>query len=67
MSARITCCKDCQERHPGCHDKCQAYQKERLKNELRKRKILEEKKKQVDVDNYRYHKRLNEVKKKKIH
>lgn len=38
---RITCCKDCMDRYPGCHGKCEDYleQKERLnnENELRRR------------------------------
>lgn len=23
--ARITCCKDCTERHPNCHAECEKY------------------------------------------
>ena len=25
----ITCCKDCPERYPGCHGKCEKYKKAR--------------------------------------
>lgn len=25
----ITCCKDCPDRYPGCHGKCEKYIKER--------------------------------------
>jgi hypothetical protein len=29
-------CKDCDQRHPGCHDKCEKYQAEKKVYEERK-------------------------------
>lgn len=26
---KIACCKDCDERYSGCHDRCQEYQKQK--------------------------------------
>ena len=26
---KIECCKDCPDRHPGCHGHCERYKKER--------------------------------------
>lgn len=39
---KITCCKDCQERFPGCHGSCEKYIQQRAeldaaKAELRKK------------------------------
>lgn len=28
----ITCCKNCDERYPACHDSCQRYIKEKTEN-----------------------------------
>lgn len=28
---RITCCKSCQGRYPGCHSECESYIEERKK------------------------------------
>lgn len=25
----ITCCKECRDRYPGCHDKCNTYQEQK--------------------------------------
>ena len=29
----IFSCKDCQQRHPGCHSKCETYKKEKAEHE----------------------------------
>ena len=35
----ITCCKDCEERHPKCHADCERYlaQREEMRKEAEKR------------------------------
>ena len=33
---KITCCMDCAERHPGCHDHCEEYAAQRTEMELAK-------------------------------
>ena len=35
MAAIITCCKDCQERHPGCHATCEKYIKQKAEHDER--------------------------------
>lgn len=37
-------CKDCENRHIGCHSTCEKYNRERDENEKIKKKIEEEKK-----------------------
>lgn len=32
MRYKITCCKDCSERHTACHDTCPKYLEEKAKN-----------------------------------
>lgn len=36
MLTKITCCKDCQKRSPGCHGKCTEYisQREQRYNDI---------------------------------
>lgn len=41
----ITCCKDCPDRYPGCHGKCEKYINERsaydaVKDEAKKRYMV---------------------------
>ena len=26
---KVDCCRDCTERYPGCHDRCEKYQTQR--------------------------------------
>lgn len=33
----IKCCKNCEERYPGCHSDCKRYKKEREQNIKQKR------------------------------
>ena len=35
---KITCCKDCQNRLPACHDRCEIYQAEKAKAEEAKKR-----------------------------
>lgn len=41
----ITCCKDCvaPKRHPGCHDYCEEYLKEKEEHERQKEAARKEK------------------------
>ena len=32
----IRCCKDCPDRHVGCHSKCEKYAKDKMRNDLAK-------------------------------
>lgn len=45
----IWCCKDCTERHVGCHGKCERYIKQ---NEEHQKRLAEEKKAN-DVQRYK--------------
>ena len=31
--AFITCCKDCKDRHPACHDSCERYKNEKARSD----------------------------------
>ena len=35
----IRCCKDCQERHIGCHGKCEKYQAENQAHRAEKARL----------------------------
>lgn len=37
---RITCCKDCPDRYPGCHGKCEKYIAERAAYDAQKAKAM---------------------------
>lgn len=41
----ITCCKDCPDRYPGCHSKCDKYIKARAEYDA----VLNEHRKHLDV------------------
>jgi hypothetical protein len=38
---RITCCKDCPDRYPGCHGKCEKYIKQRSEYDAEKAETME--------------------------
>lgn len=42
MGLGIHCCKDCPDRIPGCHSKCQKYQTEKAQYERDKAKVKAE-------------------------
>lgn len=48
-------CKTCipPKRHPGCHDKCPDYIKDKKEHEEFKNKVWEEKRKVGDVSTYK--------------
>ena len=37
---KITVCKDCPDRHPACHDRCEKYQEAKRKVQEEKEKLL---------------------------
>lgn len=40
---KITCCRKCDKRYPGCHDDCEAFQSEKGARDIEKNMIQEEK------------------------
>lgn len=40
---KITCCRKCDKRYPGCHDDCEAFQSEKGARDVEKNMIQEEK------------------------
>ena len=44
MRFKITCCKDCSERHLACHGTCPKYLKEKEVNQQESQKIYEARK-----------------------
>ena len=38
---RITVCRDCTDRHLGCHDSCERYQAQKQKNEEARKLYME--------------------------
>lgn len=55
ISEFFTVCKDCAapDRHPGCHDTCEYYRKERERYEDAKKQEEREKKQRTYVSNSR--------------
>ena len=50
---RITeCCKDCPDRYPACHDKCEKYKTAKAEWDERRELIKAEKSKAVALDLY---------------
>ncbi len=45
-------CKECAERHVGCHGTCPAYAAEHAKNEQKRRDSAELAKREKDYDDY---------------
>lgn len=43
------CARDCPNRAPGCHDKCESYQAAKKRYEDEKAAIQKERRKQVDL------------------
>lgn len=37
------CCKDCEDRHAGCHSDCERYARYKAISEERRKKMLDEK------------------------
>lgn len=42
---KITCCKDCPDRYPGCHGKCEKYISQRAEYD----KLKEERRKKAEI------------------
>lgn len=50
MTTGIQCCYKCPDRHPGCHAKCERYQKEHA-DYLRRKEIENNQRKKIhDLD-----------------
>lgn len=49
----ITCCYNCEKRHPGCHDTCPVYQEQRQRWEETKEKVRAEKRANEEINSYR--------------
>ena len=43
---KITTCKDCEERHPACHDTCEKYREQKQKFQQEKEFIAHAKEKE---------------------
>ena len=52
----IYACKDCQDRHEGCHSTCERYQRDKAIHEQEKAKLDKLKAEQTDANNYTYEK-----------
>ena len=49
---RITCCKDCPDRYPGCHAKCEKYIQQRAEYDAEKAeltRLIEESSDKLDM------------------
>ena len=40
---KITCCRKCDKRYPGCHDECETFRSEKGARDIEKNLIQEEK------------------------
>lgn len=49
----ITVCKDCRERHPGCHDSCERYRKQKSEREAELETVFKNSRKDGLVDSYK--------------
>jgi hypothetical protein len=49
----VTCCKDCPDRYPGCHDHCETFIKESQEWRDRKDFIKKAKRKEKQFDDFR--------------
>lgn len=54
-------CKDCQERYPACHDKCEKYQAERAENLQEKEKYYKEAILDIMADDYEIKKCMKKI------
>ena len=55
--AVITCCKDCTDRYPGCHAKCEKYISQRAEYD----RIKAEHKKKAMISNGLYEEKCNTI------
>lgn len=55
----ITCCKDCPDRYPGCHGKCEKYIKERSDYDAKR----SEYRKKYDIDSKLAEQRFDSIRK----
>ena len=53
MRTRITCCKDCQNRHLNCHSSCELYLEQRKELEVYKDKKSKEIEAEIDAARFK--------------
>ena len=49
--ATVFSCKDCGDRYPGCHDKCEKYKAEKAAHDERKAQEYQKAKVRNDINN----------------
>lgn len=62
---KITECKDCKERYPGCHDVCDRYGREKEKNLQVKQLIQRKMHAERTIDRMKYDSKINSAKSKR--
>lgn len=53
LAKKVTCCYECQNRYPACHDSCEKYQTERAEYLEKKDAINKERLKQKGFDTWK--------------
>lgn len=53
MRTRITCCKNCQNRHLNCHSSCETYLEQRKELEVYKDKKSKEIEAEIDANRFK--------------
>lgn len=53
-TVRIKCCRDCTERHLGCHGTCERYKKEQADMLASREEIRKQKEKDIPYENYKF-------------
>ena len=53
LGKNVTCCYECQERHPACHDHCEKYISEKAEYNERQQMIKDARARQHDLDAFK--------------
>ena len=53
-SVRIKCCRECTERHLGCHGTCERYKAEQAEMQASREEIRKQKEKDIPYENYKF-------------
>lgn len=53
LGKSVTCCYECQERYPACHDYCEKYISEKAEYDERQKMIRDARAKQHDFDQFK--------------
>ena len=51
---KITCCRECNERYPGCHDKCPKYLAQKQNMDEQREKVCKAKEQDEPYDQYKF-------------